>query len=50
MNMMAVLALGFGGIAAAVVLLLYIRNEKTKLRKSVLEYEKIRKKLEDSGE
>ena len=50
MNDLLLIALGFGGIVSAVALLIYIRNEKNKLRKSVLEYEKIRKKLDEGGE
>ncbi|MEM5804728.1 MAG: hypothetical protein QXU82_02675 [Candidatus Aenigmatarchaeota archaeon] len=50
MNELVLVALGFGGIAVSVVLLAYIRNEKGKLRKSVLEYEKIKKKLDENGD
>ncbi|MFH0829899.1 MAG: hypothetical protein V1887_01935 [Candidatus Aenigmatarchaeota archaeon] len=41
------LEFGLGGAVLAMVLLLFIRYQKNKLRHSVLRYERIKKALED---
>jgi hypothetical protein len=48
MNELEIL-LGFGLIGAtfALAMLVYIRQQKQKLRKSILRYERIKEKLED---
>ncbi|MFQ6009753.1 MAG: hypothetical protein ACE5J7_01380 [Candidatus Aenigmatarchaeota archaeon] len=49
MTDIALLALGVGSIAALATFFLYIRREKKKLKKSVLRYEKIKKKMENNS-
>lgn len=41
------LEFGLGGALLAMVLLLFVRREKVKLRHSVLRYERIKKELGD---
>ena len=45
MNELALLTLGAGSIVAVAAFFLYIRSEKRKLKKSVLRYEEIKKKM-----
>jgi hypothetical protein len=41
------LEFGLGGAVLAMVLLLFIRHQKTRLRHSVLRYERIKKVMEE---
>jgi len=41
------LEFGLGGAVLAMMMLLFVRHQKTKLRHSVLRYERIKKALEE---
>ena len=47
MNELLILGFGLLGASFALGMLIYIRKQKEKLRKSILRYERIKEKLED---